>query len=81
MVTTEQEIEEDQSQSHHPRVLEAYDQNSYYATEKINMFEIEHGDYIDINDVYISPEIKWTWSYSFPENIYSDNVGINDQII
>ena len=42
------------------------------------MFEIEHGDYIDINDVYVSPEIKWTWSYSFPENIYSDNVGIND---
>ena len=56
-------------------------QNDYYATNIIDKYAIKHGDYININDVYVSPESGWTWTYSFPSTIYNGNVGINEQII
>ena len=55
--------------------------NDKFVIDEDNSRHIKQDDIVDFSIIYQSPEPSWTWSYQFPDTVYSDNVGFTQDII
>ena len=49
--------------------------NEKFEVDKDNSHHIDQSDVVDFSVIYTSPETNWSWSYDFPDTVYSENIG------